>query len=292
MHFLSLLIVCYFGALSRSAEWSYPMKFAAFPQWGGLCDEGKEQSPINLNAHECRRESFDRLKLKNYITRQRNLTMVNNGHTIQVSGFNNELTLRGGVLQNEFVLEQFHMHWESEHTINSARFPLEIHFVHRNANYPDLKTALNFTDGVVVIGALYHESSQNNYELGFIINGLKEVKGYDKINQPIQLGSAIIVDYLIPSVKSYYTYAGSLTTPSCAEVVTWIVLTETFPVTLDQVNEFKEIEYKEGMQLRNNYRELQSRGDREVVLVSGAPSPVRPISLILSLVLVKQKFIL
>jgi len=41
------------------------------------------------------------------------------------------------------------------------------------------------------------------------------------------------VDDLVPSVESYFTYAGSLTTPTCAEAVTWIVLTETFPVTLD-----------------------------------------------------------
>jgi len=99
-------------------------------------------------------------------------------------------------------------------------------------------------------------------------------------------------------VESYFTYAGSLTTPTCAEAVTWIVLTETFPVTLDQVNEFKEIEYEEGKQLHNNFRELQSENNRAVVFVeqpedrSGAAGLTASVSLTLMLILAGQKFLL
>lgn len=55
--------------------------------------------------------------------------------------------------------------------------------------------------------------------------------------------SAIIVtdapalDALIPKERNvYFTYGGSLTTPPCTEVVTWIDLNTTIPLTHDQVN--------------------------------------------------------
>ncbi|KAH8362328.1 uncharacterized protein LOC110188452 [Drosophila serrata] len=285
------LIVSCFWALGRAADWSYP----SFPKWGGLCDEGKQQSPIDLNDQESKKVNLDRLILHNYEKTQENLTMVNNGHTIQVSGFKSNLTLSGGILKNEYVLEQIHMHWESEHTINGIRYPLEMHFVHRNPIYPNIKTATMFEDGVAVIGVLFHESHVENELLGAVTRILKAVKGYDMIDQPVKMEEPLVLDYLVPSLKSYYSYAGSLTTPGCSEAVTWIVLTETLPVSLQQLTKFKEIEYRPGMQLRSNYRELQTKGDRKVFLVSEAPELARlsvPLSLILTFTIANQKFFL
>ncbi|XP_017035594.2 carbonic anhydrase 1-like [Drosophila kikkawai] len=294
MHFCTfLLIACCFWTLSRAAHWSYPSEENSFLKWGGLCDKGSRQSPINLSLREARNVSGGRLQLRNYYEPQRTLIMVNNGHTISLSGFDQGLTLSGGFLKNPYVLEQLHLHWGSEHTLNGIRYPLEGHFVHRNTLYPNLKTAMNYKDGIAVIGVLYHESSEKNYAFDSIIRNLGDVQPYKMLDQPVPLVGSLLLAFLIPSMSNYYTYAGSLTTPSCAESVTWIVPTETYPVKLGQVNMFRQIEYEKEKKLSNNYRELQSKGDRDVLLVSRASGPARltvPVFLILPFVLANWKF--
>lgn len=186
---------------------------------------------------------------------------------VQLSGFKHDLTLSGGSLGNDYVVEQIHMHWWSEHTINDIRYPLEVHIVHRNKIYPNLTMAANFKDGITVLGVLYHVSNTPNEAIDNIIKSLDSVKSYANLNVPAHVADSLAVEDLVPTADTYFTYAGSLTTPTCAEAVTWIVLTDTFPVTLQQINQFKEIEYEEGKQLHNNYRELQSENNRAVVLV-------------------------
>ncbi|KAH8382437.1 hypothetical protein KR009_003537, partial [Drosophila setifemur] len=294
------LSVCCSLALGWASDWHYPdldnNKDAPFPKWGGLCDSGKKQSPINLRAKGALLGNFDPLKFTNYKEHQSNLQMINNGHSIQLYGFDHALTLSGGGLLHDYVVEQIHMHWWSEHTINDLRFPLEVHIVHRNTIYPNMTMAANFKDGIVVVGVLYHVSNTANAAIGSIIKSLGAVKSYDRMNQPVGVADSLSVKDLVPSVEGYFTYAGSLTTPTCAEAVTWIVVTNTFPVTLDQVEEFKEIEYGQGQQLHNNYRELQSENNRAVVMVtelrSSAAGLAGSLSLLAMAVLASQKFLL
>lgn len=40
---------------------------------------------------------------------------------------------------------------------------------------------------------------------------------------------------LLPDDQNYITYDGSLTTPSCDEIVTWIVINKPLSITKEQV---------------------------------------------------------
>ncbi|XP_026517630.1 carbonic anhydrase 15-like, partial [Terrapene carolina triunguis] len=66
----------------------------------------------------------------------------------------------------------------------------------------------------------------------------------------------------------YYRYPGSLTTPNCDEVVVWTVFPDPILVPLDVVDAFPSIlnstNSDAGPRLQNNYRPLQSLGDRQV----------------------------
>lgn len=57
------------------------LQLAAFPKWGGICDNGKKQSPINLHTKGVLKGKFDPLKFDNYDEHQSSLQMVNNGHS-------------------------------------------------------------------------------------------------------------------------------------------------------------------------------------------------------------------
>lgn len=58
-------------------------------------------------------------------------------------------------------MEQVHFHWGStlrkgsEHWLNGHQYDIEMHIVHRNKKYDNMKTAINFEDGVAVVGVLF-----------------------------------------------------------------------------------------------------------------------------------------
>uniref|UniRef100_A0A1A9V6E0 carbonic anhydrase n=1 Tax=Glossina austeni TaxID=7395 RepID=A0A1A9V6E0_GLOAU len=69
-------------------------------------------------------------------------------------------------------------------------------------------------------------------------------------------------------MDNYLTYNGSLTTPSCSEVVTWLVMAETYPMTMDQIEAFKAVEFESGKTLNNNFRFVQNLNDRALIIVA------------------------
>jgi carbonic anhydrase len=50
--------------------------------------------------------------------------------------------------------------------------------------------------------------------------------------------SGIDPNALLPAGRSYYRYAGSLTTPPCSEDVDWMLLTDSMPVGAADVAKF------------------------------------------------------
>lgn len=49
------------------------------------------------------------------------------------------------------------------------------------------------------------------------------------------------MDLFPTNMAAYYTYEGSLTTPGCNEVVTWIVFTEPVSFSPEQVSKNKKL---------------------------------------------------
>lgn len=68
--------------------------------------------------------------------------------------------ITGGFLKGQYVAEGVHFHWGSsqssgsEHWINNKRYNAEMHIVHRNQKYRDINEALNYSDGIAVLGIL------------------------------------------------------------------------------------------------------------------------------------------
>ena len=69
------------------------------------------------------------------------------------------LALKGGPLNGEYELWQFHAHWGndekkgSEHTVDGKCYAAELHLVHWNrTNYPSPNVAAGQGDGLAVLG--------------------------------------------------------------------------------------------------------------------------------------------
>ncbi|MCP4342962.1 MAG: carbonic anhydrase family protein [Desulfobulbaceae bacterium] len=158
--------------------------------------------------------------------------LKNNGHTIeQEYDIGSTLTWEGVT----YELLQFHFHTFSEHVVRQKRSAMEMHAVFRNG------------DGeLAVIGKLFEIAHKKNAFLeDFIEASLPEKKGDVTADvHLINLGDGL------ESTKSYYTYKGSLTTPPCSPIVTWIVLQKTGKISKEQFHAFRDI-------MGNNFRPLQ-----------------------------------
>lgn len=201
------------------AGWSY--EGASGPEsWGALgfplCgQEGKNQSPVALSRAAAL--VLDPLQV-NY--RGATLSVVNNGHTIQVNqGPGSGLAIGG----QHYDLAQFHFHGPSEHTKDGQSFPMEVHLVHKSA------------DGTLAVIGILIKIGQQNPSLSAIWKlprqAGEEIPGHSSFN----------VSQLLPADLTYYHYKGSLTTPPCSENVNWFVLQTPIELSQEQFDQYRSI---------------------------------------------------
>lgn len=115
----------------------------------------------------------------------------------------------------------------------SCSLVLEMHLVHRNIKYKTLKEAMGNKDGIAVLGCLFKESASPNPVLDKIFRLIPKVTNP---NQVTYVQEPFSIRQLLPPSHAYYTYQGSLTTPPCKEVVTWIIFRGISHIQRDQVS--------------------------------------------------------
>lgn len=232
---------------AHAPHWSYegaedPSHWASLSPEFALCGSGHRQSPIDLVTKaattsqggaadpSARFEPTDRKTVP--------VDVVNNGHTIQID------TVGSGVLvigSERYVLQQFHFHTPSEHTIDGRSFPLEVHFVHKTAG-----------GKLAVVGMLFEEGAENAALTPYWNRMSKSV------GAPVDLGKGgVDIRKILPARLDVYRYAGSLTTPPCSEGVDWLVLKEHATASPAQIAAFRAL-------MRHDNRPVQAVNDRAI----------------------------
>jgi carbonic anhydrase len=138
-----------------------------------------------------------------------------------------------------YTLKEFHFHTLSEHTVRGRHGGLELHAVYQNGSH------------VVAIGVLYRIGSPDPFLARLIAAGLPR-----KSTSPAVVVKRLDIEDAFTDTSSYYTYAGSLTTPPCSPV-TWIVLKKFAHVSPQQFQAFRGI-------LGNDFRPLQGLNGRVI----------------------------
>lgn len=77
-------------------------------------------------------------------------------------------------------------------------------------------------------------TDEDNPKYGEIVELLANVTAPDTSSSFQRMKS--IQDLVLPDLNEYYTYHGSLTTPPCSEVVTWIDFKQSIPLSHAQVD--------------------------------------------------------
>ncbi|WP_339930188.1 carbonic anhydrase family protein [uncultured Brevundimonas sp.] len=189
-----------------AAHWTY----ADQAHWGGECPIGTAQSPVALTA-------ADVVDLPDLVTHYAAGagTLLNNGHTLQFTPDTAGGTMIG---TDAYDLVQFHFHAPSEHTLNGKSYPLEIHFVNRNAN------------GALAVVGVFVKDGAANPALESLLAVVPTQEGEAGVTRP-----GVYPVLLLPEDRHYFAYAGSLTTPPCTEGVRWNVLATPIAASADQI---------------------------------------------------------
>ncbi|KAG0700929.1 Carbonic anhydrase 2 [Chionoecetes opilio] len=203
---------------------------------------GSKQSPIDIKKTGCHPD-IRLTKMRASYAEIRISELSNNGFSWKAQVGSGRSSLRGGPLgDDEYVLEQFHPHWGkvnergSEHTIDGACYPAELHLVHWNkSKFNSFAEAAAAEGGLAVLG-MFLAVGQVHPEMSKICSLLPFIshKG-----QAITMPDVIQPGTFIPRNGSYYTYAGSLTTPPCYESVTWIVFEQPLQISEAQLDCFR-----------------------------------------------------
>lgn len=185
------------------------------PEWK-LCSSGRAQSPVDIHKKDLQHEANPhRLK---FSYKSGSAVLQLRDHDVALEWMED-----GGFAywdEQEYKLRHLHLHTPSEHSINSVRFPLEVHMVHEGPNSKLLVVALQYKYGK---------------EDEFLVEVMKDFPSLvDSGRQDHHVGNVSVS--IMKLGEQYYHYMGSLTTPPCTEGVTWIIMKKKRNISKDQVN--------------------------------------------------------
>ena len=125
---------------THTPHWSYdgaedPSHWGSLSPEFAVCASGHKQSPIDVVTGAAtplkdRDAGFEAARFDTTDRRMVPVDVLNNGHTIQVDAVGSDALVIGN---DRYVLQQFHFHTPSEHTVDGRSYPLEAHFVYKTA---------------------------------------------------------------------------------------------------------------------------------------------------------------
>uniref|UniRef100_A0A336L6Y0 CSON001164 protein n=1 Tax=Culicoides sonorensis TaxID=179676 RepID=A0A336L6Y0_CULSO len=155
------------------------------------------------------------------------MSITNNGHTVQLTvNVENMPIVSGGPLTGPYQFAQLHFHWGdndtygSEDLIEGHSFPMELHAVFYKMEYGSVKSAMSHEDGLTVLAFFFEisdDDNENYMEFTELLDQIVEPRTSAVFTKQPSFGELFATDF-----THYYTYNGSLTTPPCSEIVTWI----------------------------------------------------------------------
>ncbi|XP_043241491.1 carbonic anhydrase 2-like [Amphibalanus amphitrite] len=290
MSLLSLLLLAVTALLPATAQpaasepsWSYADQ-SSWSAQSPQCAQDR-QSPVSLETSEVRDWGDGGRPQLSFAKdlKAGQLTASNTGRTLKVTlrdaSDQPAVQLKGaqpGPVSGLYTMDHMHLHWNdpaggrgSEHKMNGAFEQAEAHFVFFNQKYGSVSAALEHTDGLAVLGLLLRPDAA----LGPTLPTL----GLDgDLSQLSQLSSHLsrladlrpLRGLLRAAVRGLFSYEGSLTTPPCSRVVTWLVSDRPVSVEatfLEQLRTSLSADAAGNETIQNNWRELQPLNGRTVV---------------------------
>jgi carbonic anhydrase len=133
---------------------------------------------------------------------------------------------------SDFRLVQFHMHTPSEHHLNGEYHPLEVHMVHQ---------AVADETQLAVIALMFQVSAGASSSI--IASLSSSLAGVANPGTKTKIAGGIDFTDVLAKIESsdVLQYTGSLTTPPCAEGVTFLIVKDPLDISVADFNSIKSI---------------------------------------------------
>ena len=225
---IALLLLVSTNLFAENAEWAYADGAMSPEKWGSLspsyklCDNGKNQSPINIDSKKNLDIQTRGIKFNYGLISPKSIK--NNGKLIQVFiDASNDQAANIKVDGLQFKLTRLDIHIPSEHTVDNKHYPMEIQFIHKSAN-----NELAIVSRMVVPG-------RPDRTLRRFVEFLPMKAGESK---PLPENALRNIE-LKKKFANYYRYSGSLTSPPCTEGVHWFIMKQPLTISKKQYEQFK-----------------------------------------------------
>lgn len=217
---------------------------------------GQNQSPININKSEIQDCDILCDINMNYANSNCILTVKNRTPIIY---FSSGSMVEHVATKDILSLKAMTIHTPSLHSVNGIKYDMEVVLYHKVSGNLDKKSQ-NYVPGGTAISILFEKGTdhgkQNNFFNSFVYKIPNDTDTIDK-NIEIDVGDNWGPEMLLPEIKSYYYYEGSLPFPPAEEGWKWIVFEEVQQISshiLEVLN----------LAFSNNIRSLKPLNSRKV----------------------------
>ncbi len=221
-------------------EWGYsgpggPEHWASLAPEYAPCDEGVQQSPIDIAGYEDGDAPALSLSYDGGVS---GVELVR-GSIVVSFGQGSSLLLA----ERRYELQSAHAHAPAEHRVDGEEFAAELHVLHQDAS-----------GELAAVGVLYRLGDPSPV-LQAMLDAVS-ARGEAAGEFPLRAAD------FAPRSLGFYAYSGSKTTPPCVEPVEWIVMRDAGTVSHEQVDALM------ALSGGPNNRPVQAIGGRRVVLVT------------------------
>eukprot|EP00877_Chromochloris_zofingiensis_P000860 jgi/Chrzof1/10775/Cz05g11220.t1 len=223
---------------SEASEGSFSYGGASGPStWGGTCQQGTMQSPINIGIAQMKQRPLPKdgsggaaCNSTPSVVFQYNpasqVRILNTGTgTMQVNFEPGNICWIG---DDKLELVQYHFHTPSEHSMDGQRTAMEAHLLHRNTE----------TGALAVLATLLQPTSNQDNQCLQVALQYAPTTPRAEAPCPVLVNPMQLIPEPTGGARHCVHYIGSLTTPPCSEQVDWCVFEQPVLVTAPQVLSF------------------------------------------------------
>lgn len=201
-------------------------------QWADLnvnntmCSQGTHQSPIDIHMLDLNTDlSADGVRSIPGSDLQVGIPDVAEGAEFENLGTTIEVVVNGTLALGgvDRKLKQFHFHTPGEHKIDGVATEMEAHFVFQSE-----------TGAIAVVGFMLNtDASADSGLFDTVMNSVPEIEKPGSVVHTKALSFEKLISHL--NANDVLTYSGSLTTPPCAEGVTWLLSAAPLAISAEDV---------------------------------------------------------
>ncbi|XP_043507956.1 carbonic anhydrase 1-like [Frieseomelitta varia] len=242
-------------------------------------NEGTLESPIDLDISHMKIIELDPLEWIGIDITPRKLKITNTGFTGNIilcaKWQQGGPYLSRGPFEGNYMFAQVHFHWGenemkgSEHTVDGASMPMELHVVHFKEEYETLESALRRPNGVTVLVYFCKLQDKPNEFMDGIVNNLALIR---TAHSSVRITPLKLTNILRPFSQDYFLYWGSITTAHNIHNIFWIICREPIGISAKQIAEFRSLNDEKGMSILSNIRPVKGKQEKSVFHVSPSGS--------------------